>query len=138
MSVDNGACFSEDQISLVFNPQPINPFGNDTIVCFDGPPYNLLLQALNPGATYLWNTGSTQSNILVFSGGTYNVEITTPNGCDQVFSTNVLESCFGDFLYVPNAFTPDNDGINDVFAVEGTRVESFELEIWNRWGERIF
>ena len=138
VSVDNGACFSEDQISLVFNPQPINPFGNDTIVCFDGPPYNLLLQALNPGATYLWDTGSTQSNILVFSGGTYNVEITTPNGCDQVFSTNVLESCFGDFLYVPNAFTPDNDGINDVFAVEGTRVESFELEIWNRWGERIF
>jgi gliding motility-associated-like protein len=122
----------------VFNPNPVDPFGSDTIVCFDSPPYSLALEALNAGATYTWNTGATQSNIQVFSPGAYNVEVTTANGCAQTFEINVLESCFGDFLYVPNAFTPDNDGINDVFQVKGTRVASFELEIWNRWGELVF
>lgn len=138
VDVDNGACFISDQISLVFNPNPADPFGSDTIVCFDSPPYSLLLEALNAGATYTWNTGATQSNIQVFSPGAYNVEVTSANGCAQTFEINVLESCFGDFLYVPNAFTPDNDGINDVFQVKGTRVASFELEIWNRWGELVF
>ena len=40
--------------------------------------------------------------------------------------------------YFPNAFTPDGDGLNDVFKVEGKFVKSIELEIYNRWGELIF
>ena len=41
-------------------------------------------------------------------------------------------------LYVPNAFTPDNDGTNDVFRVEGVGVEAFHLWIWDRWGVLVF
>jgi gliding motility-associated-like protein len=41
-------------------------------------------------------------------------------------------------LYVPNAFTPDNDGFNDVFFVKGHDIKTFEIKIFNRNGEVIF
>lgn len=43
-------------------------------------------------------------------------------------------------VYIPNAFTPDGDGINDVFFVSGTNIadEGFDLKIFNRWGEVVF
>jgi gliding motility-associated-like protein len=41
-------------------------------------------------------------------------------------------------VYVPNAFTPNNDGINDAFRVEGVDPRDFRLEIFDRWGERVF
>ncbi|MEY3010959.1 MAG: hypothetical protein RLZZ314_1601 [Bacteroidota bacterium] len=43
-------------------------------------------------------------------------------------------------LYVPNAFTPDNDGVNDSFLPlgEGFRAESYSFTVFNRWGERVF
>jgi len=41
-------------------------------------------------------------------------------------------------IFLPNAFTPDGDGKNDIFKAEGQFVESFELMIFNRWGKMIF
>lgn len=41
-------------------------------------------------------------------------------------------------LFVPNAFTPNNDGINDVFQVYGAGIEDFEMIIYDRWGEVVF
>ncbi len=54
--------------------------------------------------------------------------------CDEFFIS-------GEFLvYVPNAFTPDNDGVNDVFypVVKGIEVADYSFSIFNRWGEEIF
>ncbi len=43
-------------------------------------------------------------------------------------------------LYVPNAFTPDGDGINEVFLVDGIGIDAsrFQLDIFNRWGDLVF
>ncbi|MBK7391037.1 MAG: gliding motility-associated C-terminal domain-containing protein [Bacteroidetes bacterium] len=41
-------------------------------------------------------------------------------------------------LYVPNAFTPNQDGINDAFSIAGIGIVSMNLEIFNRWGENIY
>jgi gliding motility-associated-like protein len=41
-------------------------------------------------------------------------------------------------LYIPNAFTPNGDGLNDVFEIDGAGWRSFSLQIWNRWGERVY
>jgi len=41
-------------------------------------------------------------------------------------------------LYVPNAFTPDGDGKNDLFMAKGTHIEEFELLIFDRWGTVVF
>ena len=44
------------------------------------------------------------------------------------------------FSYVPNSFTPDGDGVNDIFNVVGDRIdiEGYAFRIFDRWGELIF
>ena len=45
---------------------------------------------------------------------------------------------FGDVLfYIPSAFTPDNDGLNDAFEITGRQIRLFEIWIYNRWGELV-
>lgn len=65
----------------------------------------------------------------------YTVWLTDENGCkaaDAVFIS--IEGT----LYVPNTFTPDGDGINDVFFALGTEIAEFKMYVFNRWGELIY
>ena len=58
-------------------------------------------------------------------------------GCtDTISHTIQVEPEFS--FYIPNAFTPDNDGINDFFGPKGAEFYSFEMVIYNRWGEKIY
>ena len=41
-------------------------------------------------------------------------------------------------FYVPNTFTPNNDGINPVFMAYGVNIQAFEMDIFTRWGELIY
>ncbi len=41
-------------------------------------------------------------------------------------------------IYIPSAFTPNNDGINDTFGVKGEGIANFQIYVYNRWGEVIF
>ncbi len=41
-------------------------------------------------------------------------------------------------LYVPNAFTPDNDDLNEVFQPKGVGIAKYQLDIFDRWGEHLF
>ncbi len=73
--------------------------------------------------------------------GTYPVTLTVVdiNGCvGEVTRTVLIRDDFN--VFVPNAFTPDNDGVNDVFFVRATDLdpERFTLQIFNRWGEVVF
>jgi gliding motility-associated-like protein len=45
---------------------------------------------------------------------------------------------FGNGIYIPNAFTPNADGVNDVFKIYGTAIKTMRLKIYNQWGEMIF
>ena len=65
--------------------------------------------------------------------------VTAANGCTDTTFSEIL--VVPDIAYkLPNAFTPNGDGINDRFFVVGNadEAESFQLSIWNRWGELIF
>tara|TARA_R110002049_G_scaffold20846_10_gene76627 strand:+ start:793 stop:1263 length:471 start_codon:yes stop_codon:yes gene_type:complete len=58
---------------------------------------------------------------------------------DRVESiSNVVELIKPTTAYLPNAFTPDQDGTNDRFGVVGINVAEYQLKIFNRWGELIF
>ena len=73
--------------------------------------------------------------------GTYNVwlTVTSDHGCiDSVSHTIVVEPEF--VVYVPNAFSPNEDGVNDLFFPKGIGIdtESYDLWIYDRWGNLIF
>ncbi|REJ80839.1 MAG: gliding motility-associated C-terminal domain-containing protein [Bacteroidetes bacterium] len=60
-------------------------------------------------------------------------------GANHVSSTsNYAEVTPPTSIYIPNAFTPNGDGLNDTFGVKGEGIKNFRLFIYNRWGEKIF
>ena len=61
------------------------------------------------------------------------------NQNEQITSTSnivIVEKPYA--IYAPNAFSPDGDGLNDVFNVTGQGIIDFEMEIFNRWGQMVF
>ncbi len=70
---------------------------------------------------------------------TYQVAFTDTNGCSNTGNIQVIVICTGSNLFIPNTFSPNGDGSNDVFYPRGrglNRVRS--LRIFNRWGEVVF
>lgn len=73
------------------------------------------------------------------AAGTYDAMyvVTNADGCtDTMFITILVEE--QSTVYVPNTFTPNESGNNDVFYAYGTNVEAFEMYIFDRWGNLIF
>jgi gliding motility-associated-like protein len=71
--------------------------------------------------------------------GTYTVELETSTlyGCiNTVYHQVIIDPDF--MFYIPNAFTPNDDGINDVFIGTGTFVTSIEMLIFDRWGTLVY
>jgi gliding motility-associated-like protein len=52
--------------------------------------------------------------------------------------SNTAEALPKATLYIPSAFTPNGDGINDKFGVKAQNITDFNLRIYNRWGELVF
>lgn len=74
-------------------------------------------------------------------GGLYPVTlvVTDENGCSSQVTRHIeIYDLFN--LFIPTSFTPNNDGVNDAFFVQGTDIDPtrFEMQIFNRWGEKIF
>ena len=74
-------------------------------------------------------------------GGIYPVTLAVvdTNGCESQVTRNVEIFDFFN-VFIPNAFTPNNDGFNDLWAVYGTDIDPdrFEMSVFNRWGEEVF
>ena len=68
----------------------------------------------------------------------YRVTAVSKENNDICSESNVIEVNPGLYLYVPNAFTPNEDGLNDSFGALGYGVKDYHLIIYNRWGELIF
>ena len=70
---------------------------------------------------------------------TYTVKVTDQYGCTNTSNVTVTVVCNGLNYFIPNTFSPNGDGVNDVFAPRGVglaRVNS--MRIFNRWGEMVF
>ena len=106
--------------------------GNEQALCTDE---NLVLDAGIGYATYNWSTGAQTQTLSVNTPGVYAVTVTAPGcgvGVDSVVVNQVTP------LRLPNAFTPNGDSINDRFQPIGTAIESYDLTVYNRWGEQVF
>jgi gliding motility-associated-like protein len=84
----------------------------------------------------LWSTGQTTPSIQVNQVGTYYVTV-TKNSCT---ASDTIQVVPGDCdVYIPSAFTPNNDNLNETFGVvDNVALQYFSLEIYSKWGELIF
>lgn len=125
-----------------FNHAPLKPIINiDPDVTFTDASYNATIAGWN---WYFMNNAqyqSTQQNptFVYTEPGTYAVALVVKSdkGCmDTIVKTIVVGEDYG--IYVPNAFTPNGDGINDIFQPKGFGVVKYALRIFDRWGEELF
>ena len=129
-------CTGTETFNVSTYPLPQITSVQDTTVCFDEVK-QILLDA-GQFAKYLWEpTGETTRTIYSNTAQIYKLTVTDSNTCVSSKAFAVMEECPYS-LYIPNAFTPNNDGTNDELVIKGNRIDAFEMMIINRWGQIIY
>ena len=141
---DNLGCTNTDDAIISAHPLPYVDAGEDIENCnmqtvfLGGPsvtseensikwsPANLLS---DPRAEHPW--------VLNTERDTFYLEVVSPDGCINYDTVSVNSDCYSK-IYVPNAFSPDNDGVNDFFRVYGHRIYKPYLKVYDKWGHIIF
>jgi gliding motility-associated-like protein len=128
--------------SFAANPQHTDVL-NTQISYFDNSQGNPVQWSWNFGdPSTLSDTSSLQNTTYAYSdeaGGTYPVylQVTNQYGCVDDTSLEVIVDPNWSF-YIPNAFTPNGDGVNDLFFGKGTGITDYEIWVFDRWGNLIF
>lgn len=137
--VDNCGCSATDTIRFhTLLPNLPVELGEDSIYCFFNYDSLRLNAATDDAISYLWSpTGETTPDITVKYPGNYLVIATKENGCKRSDGFEVFELCPPTF-FIPNAFTPDDDGINDIYYIPVTNYRTFTLRIFDRFGRLLF
>jgi len=136
VTIEDEDCIANDAVQLNPIQLPAILFLEYESICINE---IIELDATFPNATYTWQDGSTDSIYLVTESGFYSVLIEHP--CEsKEFSKeiNVESSCTD--VYLPSAFSPNFDGINDHFIVldGGDILNIAFLRILDRWGEVVY
>jgi gliding motility-associated-like protein len=145
IATDRVGCTDQKSIELIVSDNPVATFhGTDTLEMQAGD----VLDAGSGLASYLWNTGDTTESIVILSAGMYWVGMESLIGCvgtDSVYVKLIEDEIPpepNNRIFIPNAFSPDGDGINDNFNISYNNnpfpISHFVLHIFNRWGEEIF
>jgi gliding motility-associated-like protein len=93
----------------------------------------VILTAVSNYNNFLWQDGSQSQTCIAKDSGTYWVRVNSP--CETKSDTIVIDACSS--IWVPNVFTPNNDGYNDYFYAIGKNIPKFKMEIFNRWGQTL-
>jgi gliding motility-associated-like protein len=140
--ITSTSCLNDSLTKTVTMPAlPVTISGNQTI--FAGQKIQLFVNG--SGTTYQWSPATGLSNPSVarpFASPvqdiTYKATVINNNGCSGVDSVHITVTDL-DGIFVPTAFTPNNDGRNDdIKPVFGLKFTLKEFSIFDRWGERVF
>jgi gliding motility-associated-like protein len=132
----NGAydgCDSIVNLNLIISSDIPISLGQDIYTCEE-------TVSLSPGtnfSSYLWNNGSNNSTLTTDEYGIYQVTVTDLDGCTGFDEIEVHEDC-PSYIWIPKAFSPNNDSKNETFKVVGYNIEDFTLKVFNRWGNLLF
>ncbi len=147
LMVENGACMDEMSLDLVVADIHIEASENQEVR--SGTEINLSavvetefseLQSLEwqPSLENLTGcVGCLNTEAKPFEPTVYTIVATNEHGCEAVAEV-VVDIIPVPILTVPNAFSPNGDGINDVFQIQGINIETIEFHVFSRWGEKVF
>jgi len=140
-------CATRDSVDIRFsNVETITVTATPTSIVIGQPSQ---ITATNiPGYTYSWTPTTGLSNPSIpnpvatpTQTTTYRLTATNPDGCIQIREVTITVTvpvCDRPNIFLPNAFTPNGDGKNDVLFLRGLIVDRMSLVIYNRWGEKVF
>jgi gliding motility-associated-like protein len=144
VTATNPSCgFATDSILVIVNSLPNVIAGNDTVIGIGG---EITLWASSPGSvTYTWvpsvNECVESDCSIIYDvpdqATVYVVFATDSKGCVSTDTVFVDINGYMD-VFVPNIFSPNGDGFNDYLVVYGPRLFNYQIEIYDRWGKKIF
>jgi gliding motility-associated-like protein len=145
-SFNGHTCLSKkkDSCTVVIAPPPIPSF-TETVNTLNELEYGFHDLTVPAASAWNWNFGDgSNSNIQnpdhIYAGpGTYHVILTiTQNGCIGSDTLTFVKVDYNEFLIVPNVFSPDGNNINDNFLVNSKSIKDLSVDIFNRWGKKMF
>lgn len=132
-------CSNMEQINVNVYSPPYVTAGPDLDISYGE---SIQLQGATNSTNFIWQPEDSiscdtciQPFVDPITTTQYIISVVDSNGC--INSDTVLVILDG-AIYVPNTFTPNGDGVNDVFVVKGKEIKTFEFWIFDRWGELIF
>lgn len=146
---DLAGCQDQDSVTITVNPKPQALLNYDIVVACDGGYVQFENQSID-AVSYLWNFGNGATSTLENPNYTYNFSgnysgmftVTNTFGCVDSIGFSLTTLGFDDYfsIRIPNVFTPNGDGENDLYRVEvpGRIAECVNLSIYNRWGQLMF
>ena len=131
----SSGCRADSSIDISFLPNPVFRI-NDTSVCT----YKQQIVTLTapPGfEQYAWNGQTGGQTYQVSRPQVVNLTVTDVNGCEATQQIKVTDKCPD--VYIPNAFTPNGDGINDTWTIEGLDNDrTSSVKVFTSYGSQIF
>jgi gliding motility-associated-like protein len=140
-----GSCIPDTaSATLVVHPKPVISAGNDVTIV--GGTSTTLQASGSNIVSFLWDSTQTLSCLACSNPvaspavtTTYVVVGTSDYGCKDTADVTVNVKCDKSQVFIPNAFTPNGDGQNDVFYPRGVSISTIKsFRVYNRWGEVIF
>ena len=134
---DQNGCTGADTTLISALERPPKPnLGIDTFICSY---MSLTISSDQPFDKYLWNTGARTRSLNITQPGSYWLQATDKNNCQGADTIIVNPKQCLEGLYVPTGFTPNGDGLNDVFRpLLFGDIISMKFTVYNRWGEIVF
>jgi gliding motility-associated-like protein len=118
----------------------LGAYSLDTFICREDLPTLTLKVNIPAGGSALWSTGSNSSYTTVSDSGVYWVTV-SDSGCTINDTIKLASQYCNCWVVMPNAFSPNADGTNDVFAPifqPDCKLTSYMLNIFDRWGQKMF
>lgn len=130
-----GHCVFKDSLNVVFNDTLQLALPADTSLC-QGETF--IIRPTANAADYTWQNGAVGGNFTATTTGLY--RIIAQNGCGRdTADMNIVFDACPCTLLLPNAFTPNGDGINDNFRpLHACDMQDYSMTIFNRYGEKIY
>lgn len=141
VGINNGMCKDSISIPITVFPLPTVSLSAPDSIC-QGQEFKI---AAMGNGDFSWSTASGLSctqcsnpDVILQSNTQYIVTITDVNSCTNKDSIliKINPSCGN--IVIPNIFSPNGDGINDLYSIKADNIQSFQFEIFDRWGNKIF
>ena len=145
VTISNGSCISTGTVAtvnaipallltLTATPNPVSAGSTVTFTVTGNTPFTVT--GWQPVANFP-NQSATTQTIVVNTPLTAIVSGTRADNCMDTAEVSVTQNSVDD-VWLPNTFTPNRSGLNDILYVYGSSIDKLQFTIWNQWGEKIF